>query len=70
MYRVSLRVLQDIARAAIPDRGRFVSVSIPEKLIKEIGKILASHRGGYESRPEFIKEAVRKRLEEIKALSK
>jgi metal-responsive CopG/Arc/MetJ family transcriptional regulator len=26
--------------------------------------------GGYESRPEFIKEAVRKRLEEIKALAK
>jgi len=25
---------------------------------------------GYESRPEFIKEAVRKRLEEIKALSR
>jgi len=32
--------------------------------------ILASHKGGYESRPEFIKEAVRKRLEEIKALAK
>jgi metal-responsive CopG/Arc/MetJ family transcriptional regulator len=35
-----------------------------------LDKILASHRGGYESRPEFIKEAVRKRLEEIKALAK
>jgi len=57
-------------RTAIPGRGRFVSVSIPEELIKEIDKILASHKGGYESRPEFIKEAVRKRLEEIKALSK
>ena len=45
-------------------------MSIPEELIKEIDKILASHKGGYESRPEFIKEAVRKRLEEIKALSK
>lgn len=57
-------------RTAIPGRGRFVSVSIPEELIKEIDKILASHKGGYESRPEFIKEAVRKRLEEIKALAK
>jgi len=51
-------------------RGIFVSVSIPEELMKEIDKILASHKGGYESRPEFIKEAVRKRLEEMKALSK
>jgi len=57
-------------RTAQKGRGSFVSVSIPEELIKEIDKILASHRGGYESRPEFIKEAVRKRLEELKALSK
>ena len=57
-------------RTAQKGRGNFVSVSIPEELIKEIDKILASHKGGYESRPEFIKEAVRKRLEEMKALSK
>lgn len=47
-----------------------MSVSIPEELIKEIDKLLEKSKFGYESRPEFIKEAVRKRLEEIKALSK
>jgi len=52
-------------RTTVRGRGRFVSVSIPEELMNEIDK-----RGGYESRPEFIKEAVRKRLEEIKAFSK
>jgi metal-responsive CopG/Arc/MetJ family transcriptional regulator len=51
-------------------RGRFVSVSIPEELIREIDKILASRKGGYESRPEFIKEAIRKRLEEMRPLSR
>jgi metal-responsive CopG/Arc/MetJ family transcriptional regulator len=57
-------------RTAIPGRGKFVSVSIPEELIKEIDKLLEKSRLGYESRPEFIKEAVRRRLEELKALSK
>jgi metal-responsive CopG/Arc/MetJ family transcriptional regulator len=45
-------------------------VSIPEELIIEIDKLLEKKKLGYESRPEFIKESVRKRLEEIKALSK
>jgi len=57
-------------RTAIRGRGRFVSVSIPEELIEEIDKILRSHKGGYESRPEFIKEAIRKRLEEMRALAR
>jgi metal-responsive CopG/Arc/MetJ family transcriptional regulator len=57
-------------RTGQPGRGRYVSVSIPEELIKEIDKILEKSKFGYESRPEFIKEAVRRRLEELKALSK
>jgi metal-responsive CopG/Arc/MetJ family transcriptional regulator len=57
-------------KTAYPGRGHFVSVSIPEDLIKEIDKIIGKGKGGYESRPEFIKEAVRKRLEELKSLSK
>ena len=51
-------------------RGAFISVSIPESLIQEIDKILAKEKLGYESRPEFIKEAVRKRLEELRALDR
>lgn len=57
-------------RTGQPGRGRYVSVSIPEELIKEIDKVLEKSKFGYESRPEFIKEAVRRRLEELKALSK
>jgi metal-responsive CopG/Arc/MetJ family transcriptional regulator len=57
-------------RTGQPGRGRFVSVSIPEELIKEVDRILLSRKGDYESRPEFIKDAVRRRLEEVKALSK
>lgn len=57
-------------KTAYPGRGHFVSVSIPEDLIKEIDKIVAKGKGGYESRPEFIKEAIRKRLEDLQALAK
>jgi len=38
--------------------------------MQEIDKILEKEKLGYESRPEFIKEAVRKRLEELKALDR
>ena len=41
-----------------------------EELIKEIDKVLATRKLGYESRPEFIKESVRKRLEELKPLAR
>jgi len=44
---------------------KHVSVSIPRDLIERIDKIIESCRYGYDSRPEFIKEAIRKRLEEI-----
>ena len=57
-------------RTALKGRGKFISVSIPESLIAEIDKILEKEKLGYESRPEFIKEAVRKRLEELKTLER
>ena len=57
-------------RTTVRGRGTFVSVSIPESLMQEIDKILEKEKLGYESRPEFIKEAVRKRLEELRALER
>ena len=51
-----------------PDK--FVSVSIPTEIIEQIDRVIDSRKPGYESRPEFIKDAVRRRLEEMKALAK
>lgn len=45
--------------------NRFVSVSLPAEIIEQIDRIIASRGLGYDSRPEFIKDAVRRRLEEI-----
>lgn len=46
-------------------RRKYMTVSLPLELIEEIDQIIrAGH--GYESRPEFIKDAIRRRLEELK----
>jgi len=50
--------------------AKFVSVSIPAEVIEQIDRMIESRKHGYESRPEFIKDAVRRRLEDMKALSK
>jgi metal-responsive CopG/Arc/MetJ family transcriptional regulator len=51
-----------------PDK--FVSVSLPEEIIEQIDRVIESRKHGYESRPEFIKDAVRRRLEDMKTLAK
>ncbi len=45
--------------------NRYVSVSIPFEIIEQIDNVITSKKMGYDSRPEFIKDAVRRRLEEI-----
>ncbi len=39
------------------------NVSLPEKLIEKIDKVLNDY--GYSSRPEFIKEAIRDKLKTL-----
>ncbi len=45
---------------------RYVTVSLPEILIKEIDEIIEKRIKGYVSRAEFIKSAIRRELSEIK----
>lgn len=40
----------------------YITVSIPESLIKKIDNIIESKNFGYSSRAEFIKEAIRDKL--------
>lgn len=44
----------------------FTTVALPDELIKEVDEIVKSKRMGYRSRPEFIKDAIRKLLRELK----
>ena len=49
-------------------QNRFVSVSIPAEIIEQIDRVIESKKLGYDSRPEFIKDAVRRRLEEMASI--
>ena len=44
----------------------FTTIAIPDELIGEIDEIVRIKQHGYRSRPEFIKEAIRNLLREIK----
>ncbi len=45
---------------------RYVNIKVPEELADEVDKILADRRLGYRSRAEFVIEATRQRLIEIR----
>lgn len=44
----------------------FTTIAIPDELIREVDDVVKGKKQGYRSRPEFIKEAIRKLLREIK----
>ena len=48
--------------------AKYTSVSIPIILAKEIDRIIQSERYGYKNRPEFVCDAIRRRLEEMRPL--
>jgi len=43
---------------------------LPEELIQKIDKMVEAQQHGYRSRNEFVTDAVRRRLEELKALAR
>jgi metal-responsive CopG/Arc/MetJ family transcriptional regulator len=47
-------------------RRDFLTVSLPRNLIEEIDRMVELRLCGYDSRAEFIKDAIRRRLDELK----
>lgn len=47
-------------------RKSYVGISIPKPLVDEIDPLVNNKIKGYTSRAEFVKEAIRKLLREIK----
>ncbi|MEK6914987.1 MAG: ribbon-helix-helix domain-containing protein [Nanoarchaeota archaeon] len=43
-------------------RVRYVNISIPEELVKEVDEFIKKSKSGYRSRAEFLSEAIRFRL--------
>ncbi len=48
-----------------PNSDDYTTVRLPKELMKEIDQIIKRGTRGYKSRSEFIKEALRKRFEEL-----
>ena len=61
------RLYTDTHNNKVMARGGYTSVCIPRRLLDEVDQIL--EKGGYSSRAEFVKEAVRKNLKELHAYS-
>ncbi len=50
---------------------KYSTVSLPKSLIKKVDKLIGDEEdGGFSSRAEFIKSAIRKELENIRLLKK
>jgi len=47
---------------------KYTTVSIPVSLAEKIDGVVESGRYGYKNRPEFVCDAIRRRLEELKPL--
>ncbi len=50
-----------------PNFDDYTTVRLPRELMEEIDQIIKRGTRGYKSRSEFIKEAIRKRFEELQA---
>jgi metal-responsive CopG/Arc/MetJ family transcriptional regulator len=58
----------DGGRASRGPKKAYLTVSIPRELIEEIDRAIGTGKYGYDSRAEFIKDAIRRRLEELRPL--
>ena len=47
-------------------RKGYTGVSFPNELIKEVDLVIRSNKRGYRTRPDFIKQAIRQLLDELK----
>jgi metal-responsive CopG/Arc/MetJ family transcriptional regulator len=54
----------------MPQAKGWKTIALPEELIQKIDKMVESQHHGYRSRNEFVTDAVRRRLEELKALAR
>jgi metal-responsive CopG/Arc/MetJ family transcriptional regulator len=44
---------------------KYTSISIPESLAQKIDEVIKSGKHGYQNRPDFVLDAIRKRLREL-----
>jgi hypothetical protein len=53
-----------------PNADNYATVRLPKELMQEIDDLIKRRVRGYKSRSEFIKESIRRRLDEVQATSR
>lgn len=51
-------------------RQNYVTFSIPSELVDEINEVIKTSKKGYKTQTEFLKEAIREKLDKEKIYSK
>ena len=59
-----------LPRKATTKREEWVYINMPRELADRVDALVNEQKHGYRSRSEFVGDAVRRRLEELKALAK
>jgi metal-responsive CopG/Arc/MetJ family transcriptional regulator len=54
----------------MPQSKGWKTIALPDELVDKIDKIVDEKKHGYRSRNEFVTDAVRRRLEELKPLGR
>ena len=54
----------------MPQARGWKTVALPDELVKKVDDIVEKEKDGYRTRNEFVTDAVRRRLEELKPLSR
>jgi len=67
MYEIGIIISPEAAKMAAGSRHRWKTVQLPEELLQRADKIIEHPEFGYTSRAEFIKEAVRLRVEALES---
>lgn len=57
-------------KKATPPRDEWTYINMPKELAAEVDKMVDSRKHGYRSRSDFVSDAVRRRLDELRPLSK
>jgi len=47
----------------LSNETEYTTVSLPKKTVEKIGKVL--EKGNYQNIPDFVRDAIRRRLEEL-----
>jgi len=57
-----------LPRKATKSRDEWTYINMPKELAAEVDKLVDARKHGYRSRSDFVSDAVRRRLDELKPL--